>query len=133
MIANTMSDARTMLGQQPEPVEHRMFFQPLDAIAQAVDKAAATIVEEDRDNRREAREDLFTSEAPLNTGDVIDPMTLPIAERAAHGHRIERYTQQVEGYGAVKVINDYTTGETQIEDPAYIEWRDQQDRQGDDQ
>lgn len=132
ILADDMYRARVALGQQPNPVEHTMRFDPVAKIIEAIDKLAREQADTDRDTREQEHTALVTSDTPISDGSIVlDPTTLPVAERAEHGHVIERYTQDVEGYGAVKVLRDVTTGETQIDDPAYEQWRAAQIEQGD--
>lgn len=133
ILADDMHRARVALGQQPNPVEHTMRFDPIRKITEAIDHLAREQAADDRDAREQEHTELVASDDPISDGSIVlDPTTLPVAERAEHGHTIERYTQDVEGYGAVKVLRDITTGETQIDDPAYEQWRAAQIEQGED-
>lgn len=109
-----------------------MRFDPVAKIIETVDRLAREQAD-DRDTREQEHTALVTSDDPISDGSIVlDPTTLPVAERAEHGHVIERYTQDVEGYGAVQVLRDVITGKTQIDDPAYQQWRAAQNEQGED-
>lgn len=123
LITDDLVRARNILGQQPNPVEHTMRFNPITTITEAIGQAADELVSEERDTREQNHHTLITATTPIGDDQpAIDPTTLPIHERAAHGHDVEQYTQSVEGYGLVSVTRDNTTGETIIDDPAYHEW-----------
>lgn len=131
IITDELMRARMTLGQQPNPVEHTMRFDPTTTINTIIDNMATDHVDEAREAQEQARLTLVTGTTTIGDGQpTIDPNTLPIQDRAAHGHNVEQYTQNVDGYGLVAVLRDTTTGETQVADPNYIEWLNTKDNDG---